>query len=243
VHGYFQGTDFFDMYAHMLEMQERNAALEQTIAQQAGQLRSHEQLRNTQTNAAHAAMPLHPDSGNSDDDEAHYSSSDGFESSSAGDDDSVENEGGDDEDGSQGAITGRSSGSNHVDTTDALAGAAREALRIDPNAGDAAANAFRLQNLLESCIRRMMAQEQLLHAALVAPAAMSGKSDADIARLRDAMLAAVAVAQSFIHDNAMMQADHAEKDAQVFPRFSSSPRIASHCQHIIHGSRQCIRVE
>lgn len=71
----------------MLEMQERNAALEQTIAQQANQLRLHEQLRNTQTNAPQAAvtqLPLHLHSDNSDDDDARYSSSDGFESSSAG---------------------------------------------------------------------------------------------------------------------------------------------------------------
>lgn len=220
-HGHFQASNTFDMYAHMLDMQERNAALEQTVGQQAGQLRLHEQLRSTQANASHTALPalpLHPESGKSDDDDdgAHYSSSDGFESSSAGEEHSVENEeGGDDEDVSQGANTGKSSGSAHVDTTDALAGAAREALRIDPNSGDAAANAFRLQNLLKSCIRRMLAQEQLLQAALDAPAATSGKSNGDIARLQDALVTAVAVAQSFIHDNAMMQADHAEKDAQV----------------------------
>jgi hypothetical protein len=216
---HFQASNIFDMYAHMLEMQERNAVLEETIGQQAGQLRLHEQLRSTQANASHTAqpaLPLHPESGNSDDDDAHYSSSDGFESSSAGEEHSVENEeGGDDEDESQGANTGKSSGSAHVDTTDALAGAAREALRIDPNSGDAAANAFRLQNLLKSCIRRMLAQEQLLQAALNAPAATPGKSKDDIARLQDALVTAVAVAQSFIHDNAMMQADHAEKDAQV----------------------------
>jgi hypothetical protein len=127
-----------------------------------------------------------------------------IDSSSAGDGESAENEAGDDEDESRGENTGMSSGSNHVDTTDALAGAAREALRLDPNSGDAAANAFRLHTLLNSCMRRMQAQEQLLQSALAAPlhhppasashpspAATPGKSNDDIARLQDALFTAV----------------------------------------------------
>jgi hypothetical protein len=219
------------MYAHMLEMQERNNSLEKTVNQQASLLHQQNQQRNTSRPVYFdPSIPSAALEDGADDDDA-YSSSDGFEEESGSDsddtgEDSSEKEGcggseNDAGDASKQDGAGDSSKQHvRVDTTDALAGAAREALRIDPCAGDAAANAVLLQRLLKSCIRRMVAQEELLQTALsaaqpaerhVAPSDNQG----DASRMRQAVVAAVQIAQSFIHDNAMIQAEAAERDAQV----------------------------
>lgn len=223
------------MYAHMLEMQERNATLEKIAARQAIELQQqqkqhpHQQQQHgsdrvagPHVSSAANAHATAADDEYSDDDDGEYddeggvSSSDGIEHTASEGDNAADQTGSDSEREGEGSAQPA-----NVDTTDALAGAAREALRIDPSAGDAAASAFLLKRLLESCIRRMTAQEELLQHAMAAAQPVSTTSNHGesleecVARLRGAVVGAVKVAHSFIHDNAMIQADAVERESQV----------------------------
>jgi hypothetical protein len=227
------------MYAHMLEMQERNATLEKIAARQAIELQQQQKHHSQQQQQQHSADRLSlagpnvlsaanahaaaaddeysdDDDGEYDDQEGSSSSSDGIEHTASDGDNAADHSGSDSEREGEGSAQPAD-----FDTTDALAGAAREALRIDPSAGDAAASAFLLKRLLESCIRRMTAQEELLQHAMAAAQPVSTTSDHGesleecVARLRGALVGAIKVAHSFIHDNAMIQADAAERESQV----------------------------
>ena len=88
----------------------------------------------------------------------------------------------------------------------------------------------------------MCAQEQLLEIALAAaaPSAVSSSASSShmnehIARLQDGLIAAVAVAQSLVHDNAAIEARAAERDAQVRIR-CASPRSVWSNTHELHHS-------
>lgn len=215
---------FVYMYSHMLAMQQRIAELENTVARQPDELQlTHKHSQPQQPYAHNAGQSAHvgeyaaegDDAGNyefdEDDDDDSCSSSDGVESN----DEEAEGE-------SENEPHGHTSTPQApVDTTDALAGAARVVLRMDPNAGDASANAILLQRHLKSCVQRMCAQEELLQHALVAAQPVPPSSqNLDqvkqwVSQLQGALAAAVAVAHSFIRDNAVLQADAAEREAQV----------------------------
>ena len=236
-------ADCVCMYAHMLELQGRNDVLERCVERQADALQrlqqqqqqhqpQHETAGRAQyfdplssssgkvaSHARHLAPPNENDDDHADDDN-YDSSSDGFDSEPSALDQSPSRScagGDDDADDAAGDTAAREV---QVDTTDALAGAAREALRIDPCAGDAAAHAVLLQRVLDSCLRRMCVQEQLLQIAssAAAPSASSASAatvNEKIVELQSGLIAAVAIAQSLIHDNAAIRADAAERDAQV----------------------------
>jgi hypothetical protein len=230
-------SDYVCMYSHMLEMQEHNAALERMVAQQAvvlqqaklpmqhvPQPQQHDSARDSLSDPNfQAALNAHTSVGDEvyasdvDDEQDSLSSSDGTEQdASDSDDEAAEQSRNNPNPAADSSIQPAP-----VDTTDAIAGAARAALRIDTSTDDAAANAALMQRLLSSCVQRMAAQEELLQQTMAAVQPFTttynhGETIEDsFGRLRAALINAVRVAHSFIHDNAMIQADAAERESQV----------------------------
>jgi hypothetical protein len=198
-------SDFARRYAHMMEMQERLAAVERALEERGEVPQHRQQLQRPY----HFEATGKPTNSSLENDDSPYSSSDGFESAAYSADEDVA----DDKPHPPCADGEVSEQQTQLQTTEALAGAAREALRIDPSACDSAALAVRLQGLLAGSVKLILAQDELLQS--VKPVEEPASSDSIVSRLRDSVVAAVSVARSFIQETAAVQAKLADREAQV----------------------------